>query len=124
MSRFFKKILFWVILIGLMLGTILLINWRIDKNEKEKSENKTHQKTPKPPDNPEPVPPTDTENWWLTDEEIEHAYQEIRKEITNLTEIQLVSPSVVRVIQEGGEISEELKKAEIIFFPVNNSKGY
>jgi len=31
---------------------------------------------------------------------------------------------VVRVIQEGGEISEELKNAKIIFFPINNSENH
>ncbi|CAG8447598.1 11319_t:CDS:2 [Racocetra fulgida] len=57
-----------------------------------------------------------------SEEEIEHAYQEIRKENTNHPEIQLVNPSVVRTIQEGGEISKDLKKAKIVFFPVNNPK--
>jgi Ulp1 family protease len=41
-----------------------------------------------------------------------------------LPEIQLVSPAITRYIQEGGEISEELKKAKIIFFPVNNSESH
>ncbi|CAG8554039.1 36071_t:CDS:2 [Racocetra persica] len=57
-----------------------------------------------------------------SEEEIEHAYQEIRKENTNHPEIQLVNPSVVRTIQEGGEISEDLKKAKYIFFPINNAE--
>jgi Ulp1 family protease len=30
----------------------------------------------------------------------------------------------VRVIQEGGEISEDLKQAKIIFFPINNSENH
>lgn len=41
-----------------------------------------------------------------------------------MPEIQLVSPAITRYIQEGGEISEELKKAKIIFFPVNNSESH
>src|SRR6185369_3293746 len=35
-----------------------------------------------------------------------------------------VSPSVVRVIQQGGEISKDLKQAKIIFFPINNSENH
>ncbi|CAG8608977.1 1893_t:CDS:2, partial [Paraglomus occultum] len=46
------------------------------------------------------------------------------KEIENSPEIQLVDPSVARVIQAGGEISKELKQAKIIFFPINNSKNH
>jgi len=41
-----------------------------------------------------------------------------------LPEIQLVSPAITRYIQEGGEISEDLKKAKIIFFPINNSESH
>ncbi|CAJ0754665.1 819_t:CDS:2, partial [Entrophospora sp. SA101] len=48
----------------------------------------------------------------------------MEKELGNSTEIKLVSPSVVRVIQAGGEISEDLKKAKIIFFPINNSENH
>src|ERR1043166_287983 len=53
----------------------------------------------------------------------------MRKEISNSPEIQLVDPSVVRVIQEGGEISEDLLKVEkppktTIFFPINNSEQH
>ncbi|CAJ0924502.1 16472_t:CDS:2 [Entrophospora sp. SA101] len=55
--------------------------------------------------------------------EINHAYQEIEKELGN-SEIKLVSPSVVRVIQGGGEINEDLKQAKIIFFPINNSESH
>lgn len=118
MSKFFKKILFWVILAVLILSAILFINRIIDKN-------KTNQKSPESPSNDNSKPtPTNAENWWLTDEEIEYAYQEIRKELKNNPEIQLVSPSVVRVIQKGGEISEDLKKAKVIFFPINNSANH
>ncbi|CAI2200465.1 10550_t:CDS:1, partial [Funneliformis geosporum] len=106
---------------------IVFINHGIEKKRNEKSENNP-QKSPKQPpnnDNPKPSnPPIDTKNWWLTDEEIKHTYQEIRKGITNSPEIQLVSPSVARVIQEGGEISQELKKAKLIFFPINNSEQH
>ncbi|CAG8561825.1 9539_t:CDS:2 [Ambispora leptoticha] len=49
---------------------------------------------------------------------------DINGEISNSPEIQLVSPSVTRVIQEGGEISEDLKKAKYIFFPINNSENH
>src|SRR5947209_16301981 len=48
----------------------------------------------------------------------------MEKELGNSSEIKLVSPSVVRVIQEGGEISEDLKQAKIIFFPINNSESH
>ncbi|CAG8823598.1 9952_t:CDS:2 [Gigaspora margarita] len=48
----------------------------------------------------------------------------MEKELGNSAEIKLVSPSVVRVIQEGGEVSEDLKKAKIIFFPINNSEQH
>jgi len=119
----------------LLLGAVLFINWKIDSNKNEKKkENLENNPNQQPSSNDNPTPPDenggnnpplqDTENWWLTDEEIEHAYQEIRKEITNSPEIQLVNPSVVRVIQEGGEISEELKNAKIIFFPINNSENH
>jgi len=132
MSRFFKKSILWVILIALIIITVSLINARMESNKSkdQKSQNNPHQKTPQPPsndnpeDNSEPVPPADTESWWLTDEEIEHAYSEIRKGLGNYPEVQLVSPSVARVIQEGGEISEDLKKAKYIFFPNNNSVEY
>jgi hypothetical protein len=130
MSNFFKRVLFWAILTALMLGVVIFINGKIDNKKSEKSENKPNQKIPQPPnndkpkDNPEPFPPTNTENWWLTDEEIECAYQEIRKELASQPEIQLVSPSVVRTIQEGANINEDLKKAEHIFFPINNSENH
>ncbi|CAG8545780.1 11383_t:CDS:2 [Paraglomus brasilianum] len=101
MSKSLRKVLFWAILIALILGAILFINRQIGNNEKksEKSENKSNQKVPQPPnDKPKdnPKSPTDTEN----------------------------CPAITRYIQEGGEISEELKKAKIIFFPVNNSESH
>ena len=127
MSRFLKKLLFWAFLIALMLGAVLFINSKMEKKKSEKLENSPRKKTPESPNDspkPKPFPPIDTENWWLTDEEVENAYQEIRKEIENSPEIQLVSPAITRYIQEGGEISEELKKAKIIFFPINNSESH
>ncbi|CFW93442.1 protein of unknown function [endosymbiont DhMRE of Dentiscutata heterogama] len=130
MSKFLRKILFWVILIALILVAVLFVNWKIENGKKDRgnSENKPQQNPPKPSnndgstENPVPKPPVDAENWWLGEEEIEHAYQEIRKEITDYPEVQLASPSEVRAIQGGGEISENLKKAKIVFFPVNNSE--
>jgi len=130
MSKFLKKTLFWIILIVLFIGIVVFINKIIDEKRNEELKNNPNQETPKPskndnpPDNPEPTPPIDTENWWLTDEEIKCAYQEIRKEITDHPEIKLVDPSVVRSIQEDREISEDLKKAKIIFFPINNSENH
>ncbi|MCE8169976.1 MAG: hypothetical protein I3273_07765, partial [Candidatus Moeniiplasma glomeromycotorum] len=84
-------------------------------------ENPNQPNNDKPTKNPEPKPPIDTENWWLGEEEIDYAYSEMRKELGNSPEIQLVSPKQVRSIQEGGEISEELKKADYIFFPISSS---
>ncbi|MCE8164113.1 MAG: hypothetical protein I3274_08000, partial [Candidatus Moeniiplasma glomeromycotorum] len=85
-------------------------------------ENPNQPNNDKPTKNPEPKPPTDTENWWLGEEEIEFAYSEMRKELGNSSKIQLVSPKQVCSIQEGGEISADLKKADYIFFPINNSE--
>ncbi|CAI2186294.1 1269_t:CDS:2 [Funneliformis geosporum] len=105
----------------LCLGIVVFVNHEIEKNKKPEN---NPQKSPND-DNPEPNnPPIDTENWWLTDEEIEHAYRKIGKEIANSPEIQLVDPSVVRVIQAGGEISEDFKKGKYIFFPINNSEQH
>ena len=52
MSKFFKKVIFWAILIVLFLGIVVFINGEIDKQKSEKSKI-TKQKTPNPPDNPE-----------------------------------------------------------------------
>ncbi|CAJ0754666.1 820_t:CDS:2, partial [Entrophospora sp. SA101] len=47
---------------------VIFIKNKIDEKKKENSENNPNQKSPQPPnndnpsDNPEPVPPTDTEN--------------------------------------------------------------
>ena len=104
-----KKIFFVLALLFLFLvvgGIFLAVNITSDKN-KNKLPDKPKE-TPLPP----PPSPQDTENWWLGDEEIEFAYAEMRKELGNSPKIQLVSPSVVRVIQETGEISEDLKKAD------------
>lgn len=113
-----QKSTFLVILtVLLIITTILFINWKIGSNNNEKkkeenSKNNPNQKTPK------------MKNWWLTEEEIEYAYQEMRQEISNSPKIQLVSPSMVRTIQEGGEISEDLKKASYIFFPIINEGSW
>ncbi|CAG8616976.1 2977_t:CDS:2, partial [Scutellospora calospora] len=54
----------------------------------------------------------------------EKKFRDVKGRKVFLKEIQLVSPSVVRTIQEGGEISEDLKKAKYIFFPINNSENH
>ncbi|CAG8710160.1 725_t:CDS:2, partial [Cetraspora pellucida] len=67
------------------------------KKDKGNSENKPQQSPSKPSNNDNP-----TEN--------------------PVPKPPLINPSVVRAIQEGGEISEDLKKAKYIFFPINNAE--
>jgi len=67
MSRFFKRVIFWAILIVSVLGVVIFINGKIDNKKSEKSENNPNQKKPNPPNNDSPTknpetPPIDTEN--------------------------------------------------------------
>lgn len=102
-----------IFLLFIILVSAIFFFWQIINKNDEKSE--------KP----------NTENWWLTDEEITYAYQEIAQELGNspAKKIKLVSPSEVRSIQELEkeyleEIIKEIKQADIIFFPINNSENH